>query len=215
MPEFVNYDITPYLQLIDEHFPLQININNNQIIKRCIHINATDTELQDSNYKDFIELIDSNIGTYYKKIDGPNWKEDKLEEMKHDKLVYISYYSGEVLIGFLSFVLTFDEYELSKIFYLYEIHILSKFQNAGLGGKLINAFHSLIGPPSDNIMIDKIEIFKLTVFSDNEVAINWYRKLGYELSAESPVDRPLRNGKVIKPDYYIMVKYTSSLMIRR
>ncbi|KAH3685194.1 hypothetical protein WICPIJ_003855 [Wickerhamomyces pijperi] len=218
MSEFVNYDITPYIHLIEKHFPSHITIDESHVtLERRLHFNNTPNDLQDSNYKDYVDLVDSNIGPFYKKIDGPNWKKDKVEEMKHDKLVYISYYSEtNKLIAFISFVLTFDEYELSRIFYLYEIHISKNHQKAHLGTQLINKFHSLNETPNvDDLSIDKIETFKLTVFSDNEVAVNWYRKLGYQISSESPTDRTLRSGRVIKPDYYIMVKHTSSLMVTR
>lgn len=46
----------------------------------------------------------------------------------------------------------------------------------------------------------------LTVFSDNLRAFKWYTQLGYVLAVHSPVDKKLRGGKAIAPDYYILYR---------
>lgn len=49
----------------------------------------------------------------------------------------------------------------------------------------------------------------LTVFGDNLRALKWYFGLGYVLSVHSPVDRILRGGKTIAPEYYILYRPVS------
>ncbi|WPK24652.1 hypothetical protein PUMCH_001932 [Australozyma saopauloensis] len=46
----------------------------------------------------------------------------------------------------------------------------------------------------------------LTVFGENAVAFRWYTSLGYLLSSQSPCDRLLRNGRVVRPEYYILYR---------
>lgn len=46
----------------------------------------------------------------------------------------------------------------------------------------------------------------LTVFSDNTRVLKWYSNLGYTFTRDSPVDRVLRGGKVIRPEYYLLFR---------
>lgn len=149
-----------------------------------------------------------SIGRHYIKHKGPEWEHEKLNEMQEDCLIYVYYCDSKSnVIAFVSFVLTFEE---GLVLYLYEIQILPDYQGQGLGKTLIDSFHQLAPMHREGLVIDGLDISdlegtKLTVFSDNK-ALNWYQMLGYELAEESPTDKKLRGGKVIKPDYYILFR---------
>ncbi|KAH3679398.1 hypothetical protein WICMUC_001018 [Wickerhamomyces mucosus] len=205
MSEIINYELTPLLSIIESQFPQTIGLPSTESnITRSIYTNPIQLD-SISIYHEFIDLMEITIGNHYRRVDGKEWKIHKLEEMKHNGLVYISYHHENDLVGFLSFVITMDEFEMKRIFYLYEIHVSPKYQKLKLGTKLIKNYHKLINRLNDTIYKD-VDTFKLTVFSSNSIPLNWYKKMGYKLAEDSPNDKQLRNGKVIKPNYYILIK---------
>lgn len=152
----------------------------------------------------FLQLLDNTIGDLYSMIVGPEWKKEKVIEMQETGLVAVWYQNADAdLMAFVTFMLVVELGQ--KRLYLFEIHVHPKFQGSKLGSQLIEGFHKLARSlNSYNDPLLSCKGTSLTVFSKNERAFSWYTKLGYRLSEESPTDRTLRSGKIVKPDYYIM-----------
>lgn len=172
----------------------------------------------------FAALVELNLSHFYIELNGNEWFSNKLEEMQENGLVYVSYHASassrshsrnvDDLIGFISFVDTLDHE--GRVLYLYEIHIHPDHQHRGIGKLMIDKFHQLAREIShtkkENVNNEKDERggqvlkgTKLTVFSENGV-VGWYKRLGYLVSEDSPRDRVLRSGKVVKPDYYLLYR---------
>lgn len=158
-------------------------------------------KMKPSDVAPYLSLIDSTIGSLYIAVVGDNWKTEKIREMLEIGLIYVSYYSQE-LIGFISFMLVLEQGE--KKLYLYEIHVNPKYQRLSLGSMLITNFHKLANVLNDsgNPLLSCTGT-SLTVFANNSNAIQWYKKLGYTIAQHSPQDTFLRS-RVLRPDYYIM-----------
>lgn len=134
----------------------------------------------------------------------------KMDEMKSPDLRYLlikkvslvgadstQKHASEDLIGFLSFMLTYEDgYE---VIYCYEIHLQSELQGSGAGKTLIGIME-MAGR--------RAEVAKamLTVFVENKGALKFYEKLGYEKDEFSPAPRKLRNGVMKNPTYLILSK---------
>ncbi len=103
----------------------------------------------------------------------------------------------EELVGFLSFMLTYeDEYE---VIYCYEIHLKPQLRGSGIGKQLMAIMED---------MGRKAGVVKamLTVFVENKAALGFYEKLGYGTDEYSPAPKNLRNGVIKKPTYLILSK---------
>ncbi|KAK6454846.1 histone-specific N-acetyltransferase NAT4 [Scheffersomyces xylosifermentans] len=160
--------------------------------------------------RQFVDLVDRNLGKFYVKHTGkPTWKLDKFEEMRESGLIYVWLTSEDnSIVGFMSFKLCSED-EDETVLYLYEIHIVPQFQALKLGGKLMQIFHALAKDLSDRKSpwyFQSCKATSLTVFTDNSPALSWYLKLGYKIHPNSPQDKHLRSGKVVKPDYYILIR---------
>lgn len=165
---------------------------------------ANGTKVQ-PHISEFLRVLDSCMGPLYVENNGRNWKKDKLDEMATPGLVYVWYTTsaGDVAC-FLSFMVV-DELE-GRTLYLFEIQVLPPWQGLGIGRSLMEVFHSvatrLKAHPNHHLNVVSTA---LTVFSKNQKALQWYRKLGYSLTQHSPRDRVLRTGSV-PPPYYILAR---------
>lgn len=126
-------------------------------------------------------------------------KEMRLPDMRYllVKSVAENTVGGGEVEGFLSFMLTYEDgYE---VVYCYEIHLKPVLRGNGVGKQLIGMMEE-VGR--------KAEVAKamLTVFVENEGALRFYEKLGYEEDEFSPGPRKLRNGVVKNPTYIILSK---------
>ncbi|CDK27391.1 unnamed protein product [Kuraishia capsulata CBS 1993] len=150
-----------------------------------------------------LELVDLNLSEYYTSIEGPDWKVDKLQEMKEDGLVYCMFHSSLTgkPVAFFSFMVTIEEGE--NVVYLFEIHVSPKWQNAKLGTRLLEYVSDITRSLSCGF--PDIAGIMLTVFPENR-ALGWYFKNGFTFASHSPRDKTLRFGKVLKPDYYLLFK---------
>ncbi|KAF2235304.1 acyl-CoA N-acyltransferase [Viridothelium virens] len=102
-----------------------------------------------------------------------------------------------VVEGFLSFMITEeDDYE---VLYIYEIHLGPCLRKHGIGRKLMHYAEEI----ASKVGLEKV---MLTVFTSNEAAESFYRKIGYTDDEYSPAPKILRNGVVKRPDYIIMSK---------
>lgn len=161
-----------------------------------------------------LALLEQNLRDHYLRVNGPDWIDEKRREMTERGLVYVSYQdvgSGNIA-AFLSFMITEDELECEdvQVLYLYEIHVSRQYQSLRIGSELLNSFHDLarrLAASNDEHLHNKATC--LTVFSDNDRALQWYCNLGYQLTKDSPRDKVMRNKKLIKPPYYLMVRYNN------
>ena len=156
--------------------------------------------LEDEQIMEFLELIEYNLDAYYRKHVGVNWIVDKEEEIQEPGLVYVSYRKNGGLVGFMSFKLCVNEGH--KVLYLYEIHVHPKFQGQRHGCQWILRLHEFCGQMKGEYL-EGTSGTELTVFPSNTRAVEWYKRLGYVLTKESPRDKILRD-RVIQPDVYLM-----------
>lgn len=156
------------------------------------------------------ELIKATSYDDYK-ASSKGWSRSrKMEEMKLPDLRYLlikktalteanltKKYASEDLMGFLSFMLTYEDgYE---VIYCYEVHLQSELRGIGAGKSLMGIME-MVGR--------RAEVAKamLTVFVENKGALKFYEKLGYERDEFSPAPRRLRNGVIKNPTYLILSK---------
>lgn len=164
------------------------------------------TDQGDKMLDQFLDILDVNLGEKYTKVskkiyeNARPWKVNKLEEMRSPGLVYVSYWdeeSDEPML-FLSFMLTeedgfTEDDKLLSVVYLYEIQILPSLRNRKLGTRLL-AEHlqdacSRLRSENGELLEYPLIGIELTVFSDNENAIKFYKSIGMELTPDSPRDR--------------------------
>ena len=122
----------------------------------------------------------------------------KRKEMKLPDLRYLLLKDSTTRIqGFLSFMLTYEDgYE---VVYCYELHLAQAVQRQGFGNHLM----SLMETVGMNAGVEKS---MLTVFVENDIALKFYKRLGYSKDDYSPERRKLRNGTVKMPTYAILSK---------
>ncbi|PIS57658.1 hypothetical protein CJI97_000704 [Candidozyma auris] len=189
------------LKMASEIFPKEISVNDEKL---SVHLVVGDGP----HIADAIELVDKCMGQLYVKHKGKNWKDEKREELLEVGLLFIYYTSKDGQIAALVACKMIE----GQTLYLYEIQVHPEAQNHQVGSTLIKCFHSLAKKLDDFSLDDgkfdealrwccTTEYTALTVFSDNERALQWYKLLGYDYTANSPKDRTTRL-RVIKPDYY-------------
>lgn len=180
-------------------------------------------KLTNRQFKLCLNLLDENLGLTYTKVNGKEWKINKKEEMKEPGLIYLLIWDNEDLVGFLSFKVI-SEYQV--VLYLYEIQFTESLRGKGLGTFMIDKLEMIVRnlnkskklaqlwsyafpeefPTAENALLEGIG---LTVFSSNEGAMRLYQRIGFTIHKDSPRDYVLRNGKTIKPPYYMMQKYVN------
>ncbi|KAE9977749.1 hypothetical protein BLS_001172 [Venturia inaequalis] len=106
------------------------------------------------------------------------------------------------ILGFTSFTLEMDPDNQIPQLYVYEIHLLPSARSLGLGRHLMSL---------NEVIARELELEKviLTVFTCNTKAEGLYRRLGYGVDEQSPKERVLRSGKVVRPKYLILSKALS------
>jgi ribosomal protein S18 acetylase RimI-like enzyme len=143
---------------------------------------------------------------------------DKKAEMRHPHMKFLLPYEKEVeeeeegvdegaapvwlgssLTGFCSFMLCREK--RVPVIYIYEIHLFNRdgCRGNGVGKKLMELVET-IGRRAGVVKS------MLTVFTTNVRAEGFYRSLGYSEDQVSPRIRVLKNGKVKKPEYFILSK---------
>lgn len=160
----------------------------------------------------FISLIDLCMGDLYVKNKGDNWKAEKLEELEEYGLVFVYYQLGPEIAGLLAMKPVVEEY--GKTAYLYEIQIAPSHQGQRWGSSLMEAFHRIASCLSSSVyqqehsvrQLMTVAYTSLTVFSENARALQFYRLLGYKKTPQSPKNRKLRSGKVLKPSFYLFYR---------
>jgi ribosomal protein S18 acetylase RimI-like enzyme len=172
-----------------------------------------------------LQLLDANLGDIYIKINGKNWKVKKRKEMREPGLVYVLLRNSNDLkfCGFIS-VKIINEDDLC-VLYLYEIQLGGTLRNKGIGTFLMNQLDNVVKQLQNSKKLKKLWFEEyaegysdindpdleltgigLTVFSSNVGAKKLYKRLGFVLHPSSPIEKELRNGKIIEPDYYMLEK---------
>lgn len=188
------------------YFPEVLDIKGQRLIR---HVSSDPSD----NISAFVDLIDDCMGKLYKSHKGPSWKEDKILELSEVGLVSVWYSPESKATNCVHALIVFKMTDLSygKTLYLYEIQVTPDCQGFHVGSKLISRFHDYAfhlqltaseqSPACSHSGFCHTDYTGLTVFSDNDRALEWYEKLGYTLSDDSPLDKNIRT-RVIKPDYY-------------
>lgn len=226
-----------------------INKDGDSIQPYFTSLDAVNNKTNVETLKKFLNILDINLGKIYKEVshqiynNQKSWEVNKWEEMLSPGLIYISYWRTDAdrdkstnlqPVLFLSFMLT-KEIDVSRIgaiefvVYLYEIQILPELRGLGIGQRLLGCLKDTsIG--YNNCDSNSKSVFKsdaiisaivLTVFSENEAAIRFYKKLQFRYTVGSPrdelIDRianrtrkrqstenSVTNQHVIKPIYYLL-----------
>ena len=128
----------------------------------------------------------------------------KLKEMRLPDLRYMLIRANDVdsvpsalPLGFASFMLTYEDGR--EVVYVYEIHLAAELRGSGMGKRLMHMIEQA-GQRAG------MEASMLTVFTSNERALAFYKRLGYKVDDYSPEARVFRNGTVKEPDYVILSK---------
>lgn len=202
-------------------------VDTEEILSKWPNINSVavhaSDKLGDVNVGKCVSIIDDNLGGLYTATNGKDWKTEKRKEIVDTGIAYILFESNttDKLLALLSFKIV-NEYGMCLL-YLYEIQIAETLRGQGLGTYLIDLLNDLVLHLNKSLKLSKLwykyyrdeyedgndELLQLTgigltVFSGNDKALRFYQKLGFTLHTESPQDKLLRSGRVIKPDYYIM-----------
>ncbi|CZT13024.1 uncharacterized protein RAG0_16637 [Rhynchosporium agropyri] len=150
----------------------------------------TAPQLSSTDFNACFELIEfTSSDDYRKSKDG--WKpKAKKKEMRLLDLKYLLVKRGDEIVGFLSFMPTYEDEK--QVVYCYEVHLGEEVRGTGLGGILMGHLITIAKaiPLTEKVM--------LTVFTRNEHAVAFYAKLGYEKDEYSPEPRLLRNGTVVE-----------------
>lgn len=161
-----------------------------------------------------LDLVDQNLGEIYAKTHGSNWKTAKLDEMKEAGLVYtvLQEKDHDEIAGFLSMKLVID-YDVPVI-YLYEIQLNINYREQKFGSKALKDFIQLPNQLNANTecceTIGPIIGTALTVFGENARAYKFYRSHGYVYAPSSPRNHRSIDGSIVKPEYYILIKYANN-----
>lgn len=156
-------------------------------------------ELSSADFNSCFGLIKETSARAYKHS-SRGWKpSEKRDEMSDEEMWYLIVRrpADRVCTGFASFMITVEDG--FPVVYLYEIHLSSSLRGAGVGAQLMNLVETI----GRNASMKKS---MLTVFTSNEGAERFYRRLGYEIDEFSPQPRMLRGGKIKRPDYLILSK---------
>ncbi|GJD08514.1 N-alpha-acetyltransferase 40 [Galdieria sulphuraria] len=104
----------------------------------------------------------------------------KKAELRSDAARYllVRHYPPMTLVGFVHYRFTIEN--LENVLYIYELHVVDRYQGLGVGKKVVQILETL-GRHT------KMRKMMLTVFKRNEDAVRFYKeKLGFSMDASSP-----------------------------
>jgi ribosomal protein S18 acetylase RimI-like enzyme len=159
------------------------------------------SDISPDNLEECLRLIETTSAQDYETSEIKWSPSKKRKEMKLPDMKYILLTEQDRVIGFISFMVTYEDG--NEVVYIYEIHFSPDWQGKGLGRNLMDVVE-VIGR---NVGVTKV---MLTVFKANERAVQWYTKLDYVEDEFSPAPRKLRNGTVKEPTYIILSKSLTS-----
>ncbi|BAP73065.1 NAT SF super family protein [Kluyveromyces marxianus] len=155
----------------------------NKVLPRCLQILK-------GNLGSFYEAHGSSVYGYEKCGNRDEWVKYKWNEMLEKDLVYITVSdrdNSEEICGFISFALSdslSSEPEhrpaltrsTKPCLFLYEIHLEKSWQSRGLGSLI---FSKILEPLASEMNSPSLE---LCVFTSNQIALDWYRNMGFKTS---------------------------------
>ncbi|KIW07336.1 uncharacterized protein PV09_02185 [Verruconis gallopava] len=160
------------------------------------------SNLNDDDLEACFSLVEETSSADYQAA-SQGWNPDhKRSEMRERDMRYILVHrSGKEghnsVLAFTSFMLTPEDDQ--PVIYIYEIHLSPELRGTGIGKALMEMVASIgrkVG----------VSMSMLTVFTTNQHAEAFYRRLGYTEDDSSPRDRKLRGGKIKRPEYLILSK---------
>ncbi|KAJ3389391.1 hypothetical protein HDU92_001077 [Lobulomyces angularis] len=130
-------------------------------------------------------------------IDNEKWR-----EFKEENPLYLCIFDKDdnnKLVAFCYYQITYEEDE--KVIYCYELQVVKRYQNEGLGKFLMSELEKLSKELKLNIL--------LTVFKNNFVALNFYKSLGFEIHHSCPSNH-LSLKRQTRISYFIYYKKFAS-----
>lgn len=140
-------------------------------------------------------LVCDNLKSCYENSSWGWHPDQKREELAEPDTRYLIVRdTTDTMRGFLSFQMIAEEDV--AIIYCWELQLSPDIRGRGVGKNLMHVMH-------DIARTNGLEMAMLTVFTANEIACQFYNKLGYEVDESSPKDRILR-GRKVRADYAIL-----------
>ena len=112
----------------------------------------------------------------YDKNIKPTFVVDSNYENKFNKDILFLAYEDDIPVGFIYGYVKYKKGNLAykNVAFIDALYVLDKYRNRGIAKKLIDEF--------DNYCKENaIKIVEIDVFKNNAVALNLYKKLGYEI----------------------------------
>ena len=142
--------------------------------------------VNDELLEELVGLFEQNMGDFYRNSSWGLDLAEKAEELRHRRSRHLHVYSAKgeekELAAFVHFRFDYDDDEAPSrvVLYLYEIQVNEAYRRQGLGRKLMKMMEYI----ATTAGLDRI---LLTVFKQNEAAMNFYRKsLSYVVDETSP-----------------------------
>jgi ribosomal protein S18 acetylase RimI-like enzyme len=141
--------------------------------------------VSDELLEELVGLFEQNMGDFYRNSSWGLDLAEKAEELRHRRSRHLHVYSAKgekELAAFVHFRFDYDDDEAPSrvVLYLYEIQVNEAYRRQGLGRKLMEMMEYI----ATTAGLDRI---LLTVFKQNEAAMNFYIKsLCYAVDESSP-----------------------------
>jgi GNAT superfamily N-acetyltransferase len=139
--------------------------------------------LSPSLHKSCMAMFEENMGALYKKSSWGLDLKEREEELSHNDarfLLVMNTVSNEVM-GYCHFRFDTDDEDdpTQVVVYVFELQVGKSYRRYGMGQRLMEIVHRI----ARNAGLTKV---MLTVFTFNEIAQGFYKKLGYVQDETSP-----------------------------
>lgn len=139
-------------------------------------------KLPKSRMEECLALFESNMGEMYEKSSWGLDMKEKAEEFNHANACFLLLTNAEnSLAGFVHFRFDYDDDEqpTQGVLYVYELQIDAVYRRQGLGKRMMEISEHIAGK-------SELPRVMLTVFKKNGAAMDFYKKIGYEIDDSSP-----------------------------
>ncbi len=143
---------------------------------------ARSKEISKDLFEQLFSLFERNMGELYKNTSWGLDTEEKIAELRHDHARYLLVETeANKMAGFMHFRFEYDDDDqpTGGVLYIYEIQIDEHFQRQGLGKTLMQISEQIV-------LHAKFSKIMLTVFRKNEAALEFYKRLNYDIDPISP-----------------------------
>ncbi|KAJ3225189.1 Gamma-aminobutyric acid type B receptor subunit 2 [Clydaea vesicula] len=151
-------------------------LNESKFLKESFSLSTISSELLEKLFN----LTKKNMKEIYDNTNDSKWIDnEKWREFKEENPLYLCIFDKDdnnKLVAFCYYQITYEEDE--KVIYCYELQVVKRYQNEGLGKFLMSELEKLSKELKLNIV--------LTVFKNNFVALNFYKSLGFEIHHSCP-----------------------------